>query len=106
MAIDGDMGMPLEKLNKGTPGSKRAIVATNEKTKELRTYPSLTASSKDFSIGISAIEDSLLTGHVAKGYRFRYKGAKQMPINKKKRPVYSFLGLDASNNNIKEWPSA
>ena len=85
--------MPLEKLNKGTPGSKRAIVAINEKAKEPRTYPSLTAASKNLSIGISAIEDSLLLGYAARGYRFRYKGAKQMPINKKKRPVYSFLAF-------------
>ncbi len=90
----------------GTPGRSRRIAVTDLEGNYLSFYPSLATASKETGIGLTAIENALLTGNKAKGYRFYYE-EEGLRVNKKdSHPSSPIVKLDANLIPVGEYASA
>ena len=80
----------------------KPVIAAKDNVEE--EYPSIVSASKATGASISHIQEAILTGGVAKGYRFYLAGTS--PKQKKPRFRKAVVAIDEDNNILKEWPSA
>ena len=66
-------------------------------------YKSIVDASSDLGVSVSHIQEAIITGGLAKGYRFRLLGADPKPKKNRHRNVV--VALDDEGNIIKQWPS-
>lgn len=78
----------------------KPIIATKDGVD--KEYSNIVVASNEIGATISHIQEAILTGGVAKGYRFRMKGTE--PKKKKDRHRKTVYAIDDDGNVVKEWP--
>ena len=69
-------------------------------------YPNIGIASKETGASISHIQDVILTGGQAKGYRFRLAGSPSKPIAKRQPKRKAVVAIDDQGDIVQEWPCA
>lgn len=67
-------------------------------------HPSIVAASKETGATVSHIQECILTGGKAKGYRFRLAGTDPKPVAKRGVRYKVVVALDDDGNIAKRWP--
>ena len=99
-------GEELAPKSNGTPGKRRGIIAIEQDNGNETLFPSLSEASRKLGIGLTAIESSLQTGCLAKGYRFRYEGESLVESGKGKRHKRKVVAIDDDGNIVAEYDCA
>lgn len=97
------VGDELIKKARGTPGSKRKVIAIAGDI--ALPFESLSKASRILGIKLSTIEHAILTGDKVKGYRFYYQDIGPGLMEKKGRSKKPVVAVDNCGKPIKEWSS-
>ena len=81
----------------------KAVIAIQGEVK--KRYKNVAEASKATGATISSIQQAILTGGLAKGYRFKLVGYKAKPIAKRSPKVLEVVALNEKGKAIRRWPS-
>lgn len=81
----------------------KAVLAT--KGEDKKRYKHVAEASRATGASVSSIQQAILTGGLAKGYRYKLVGSKSKPIAKRSPKVLGVVALNEKGKTIKRWPS-
>ena len=81
----------------------KAVIAIQGEDK--KRYKNVAEASRATGATVSSIQQAILTGGMAKGYRFKLVGSKAKPIAKRSPKVLGVVSLNEKGKAIKRWPS-